>query len=417
MAAQMVTLDENDSMKSLRILLVMIEPPLPFGDAAARWFYVLLKGLVKRGHRVTAFATCSHPEQLEEAKTLFPSPDYDLRCYVNPERNGLIAKWDSLRRPYSYVFNPALYRDLEIALVGGFDVLHLEQLWSGWLGLDYADQAVINLHYLYEIDLANQPQDSLAERARFHMRSRAEKYLLCQYPTIRTLTPCLSARVRQISPTSEVHTVPLGIDLSLYPFESDGRPVRDPVVSLIGSFNWYPTYSGAIRLLTKLWPEIKRRVPHARLQFVGRDARGALRDFLDLPDVAIHENVPDIIPYFLDTDVLLYAPYRGSGMKVKILEAFALGVPVVTTSEGVEGLPAMDGLHASICEDDAGLIDHTVALIKDQERRQKQRIAARQLLESHCSPYTTLNAVEDIYAAVSRRCSVNRNFLEKEFRA
>lgn len=380
MAARKITLGENDDMKSLRILLVMIEPPLPFGDAAARWFYVLLKGLVERGHRVTAFATSSHAEQIEEAQTLFPAPRYDLRCYANPERHGLSAKWGSLRRPFSYVFSPALSRALETELAHGFDILHLEQLWSGWLGLEYAERAVLNLHYLYEIDLADQPHGSLAGRARSHVRSRAEKYLLRHYPTIRTLTSCLSARVRQISPTSEIHTVPLGIDSSLYPFESDGRAGGDPVVSLIGSFNWHPTRSGGIRLLTRLWPEIKRRVPHARLHLVGRDARVALRDFANLPGVAIHENVPDIIPYFLETDVLLYAPPRGSGMKVKILEAFALGVPVVTTGVGVEGLPAVDGLHASIGEDDAGLIDHTVALINDRERRQKQRIAARHLV-------------------------------------
>ena len=64
---------------------------------------------------------------------------------------------------------------------------------------------------------------------------------------------------------------------------------------------------------------------------------------------------------------MVYAPSRGSGMKIKILEAMASGVPVVTTSEGVEGLPAVDGVHAGVCEDDAGLIDRTVALLEDPD--------------------------------------------------
>ena len=92
-------------MNGLRIVVVMVEPPLPFGDATARWFYVLLKGLVERGHRVTAFATCSKPDDVARAAALFPAPLYDLRCYPNPIRRGLTAKWETWRRPYSYMFS------------------------------------------------------------------------------------------------------------------------------------------------------------------------------------------------------------------------------------------------------------------------------------------------------------------------
>src|SRR5207302_3554759 len=85
-----------------RILLVMIEPPLPFGNAAARWYYVLLKGLVERGHRVTTFAACSNPAEVGPVKTLFPPAKYDLRCYPFPERKGWRSKFETLRQPYSY---------------------------------------------------------------------------------------------------------------------------------------------------------------------------------------------------------------------------------------------------------------------------------------------------------------------------
>src|SRR3982751_6629935 len=75
-------------MRPLRIVLVMIEPPLPFGNAAARWFYVLLKGLVERGHHVTALAACSKPAEMEQARGLFPAPGYDLRLFPFPSREG-----------------------------------------------------------------------------------------------------------------------------------------------------------------------------------------------------------------------------------------------------------------------------------------------------------------------------------------
>ncbi|MFH1923635.1 MAG: glycosyltransferase family 4 protein [Planctomycetota bacterium] len=191
--------------------------------------------------------------------------------------------------------------------------------------------------------------------------------------------------------------MPLGVDASLYPFIRAAKRVDEPVVTLIGSMHWYPGYSAARRLLTRLWPRIKARVPNARLQIVGWNACKMLHEFRALPDVVVQENVADTGPYFERTSVFLYAPERGSGMKVKILEAMAYGVPVVTTSEGVEGLPAVDGEHAGISETDAGLVERTVRLLRDPRAQNRQRIAARQLVQRHCGPAQTLDGVEAMY--------------------
>ena len=164
---------------------------------------------------------------------------------------------------------------------------------------------------------------------------------------------------------------------------------------------WAPTRSAAIRLLTRLWPEIKRRVPQARLELVGWGARAALSAYAGTPDVSIEENLPDTRPCFERASVLLYSPARGSGMKIKILEAMAYGVPVVTTTEGVEGLPAVDGVHAGVSDDDAGLIERTVGLLADPARGDRQRAAGRALLEAHCGPTPTVDGIERIYAAMT----------------
>jgi len=383
-----------------RIIVALTDPPLPFGDAAARWYYVLLRGLVERGHEVSAFVVCGDREQAGEVAERFPAAEYDVRMYAPPVRSGPLRKLETLRRPYSYRFSPELRRDLKAELARGVDVLHLEQLWSGWLGLEHADRAVLNIHYLFDIDFSDQPPASLSDRLRRGMTLRAERYLLRRYPTITTLTPRLSERVHELSPRSQVHTVPLGLDVSLYPFEPEEPAEHKPVVGLIGSFRWHPTYWAGVRLLTRLWPEIQRQEPKARLQIVGRRAREALGALASGPGISVAEDVPETIPYFRALDVLLYAPSRGSGMKVKVLEAFALGVPVVTTWEGIEGLPAEDGVHAGVCDDDEGLIRRTVALLRDSERRRRQRVAARALLEAHCTPGPTLDRLEAVYATL-----------------
>jgi glycosyltransferase involved in cell wall biosynthesis len=388
-------------VQPLRIVIVLVEPPLPFGDAAARWYYVLLKGLVARGHRVTAFASCSRSEQAAEARRLFPAPEYDLRTYPVRGSSGFLGKVESFRRPFSYLFDDDFRCDLARELASGFDVLHLEQLWSGWLGLEHLAKAVLHIHYLFRIDLAGEAGPRALGGLLYPRVLASERKLLKTYPNITTLSARLTDAVTALSPWSRVETVPLGIDASLYPFDPAPMPARRPTVGLIGSFGWQPSYIAAERLLTRLWPEIARRVPEARLQVVGRRARSALSAFAETPGLEIAEDVPDAIPYFHATDVMLYAPPQGSGMKVKVLEAFALGTPVVTNAEGVEGLPAVDGVHAGIADDDAGLIERTVALLRDAEARQARRHAARRILEDHCGPGPTVNAMEVVYARVA----------------
>jgi glycosyltransferase involved in cell wall biosynthesis len=390
-------------MRPLRIALVMIEPPLPFGHAAGRWFFVLLRGLVARGHQVSAFAACSQAAEIAQARDLFPSPAYDLRLFPFPQRGGWRSRAATLLRPNSYMCAAELRSALAAVLSRGVDVLHLEQLWSGWLGLDHRDRALINVHYLSAIDLGGAWAQSLGQRLEFTLAATAEQRLIRKFRFFRALSPRLAQALLQIHHNADVATVPLGLDASLYRFiASERRQTETPTVTLIGTMAWHPSHSAAVRLLRRLWPEIKRRVPAARLQIAGWSARARLAGYvganLDPADIAIDEDVADIQPYFERAGVFLYAPERGSGMKVKVLEAMAFGVPVVTTGEGVEGLPAVDGQHAGISDDDDGLIARTVALLGDPDRQDRQRHAARQLIETHCGPVPTLDAIEAVYA-------------------
>jgi polysaccharide biosynthesis protein PslH len=382
----------------LRIVLVMLEAPIPFGHAAARCSYVLLRELVARGHHVSAFAACSKTSEMDHARELFPSPNYDLRLYEFPVRKGPAAKLQTLWRPHSYMFSRELKRDLEAVLAQGFDLMHLEQLWTGWVGLEHRDRVLINVHQLYRIDLRDVQPRGIRNRFVQGQLFRAEQRLIRGYSQFLALSDRLRDEMQLVNPGATVSVVPLGVEPAFYPYIPDERRTSEPVVSLIGTMSWYPTHSAAVRLVTKLWPKIKKRVPAARLQLVGWGARSALAEYLRLSDVTIEENVKDTRPCFERTAVMVYAPGRGSGMKVKVLEALGYGIPVVTTTEGIEGLPAVDGVHAGICEDDDGLIDRTVQLLTDYTQQNRQRLAGRALLESHCGPKPTVDAIEAIYA-------------------
>ena len=379
----------------------MLEPPLPFGSAAARVYYSLIQGLIERGHRVKAFATCSRSEEVAEAAELFRESRCELRCYPHPSRASIRKKLQGLGQPLSYMLGDDVRDDIERHLESGCDILHLEQLLAGWLALDHVDQTLVSVHYLSQIDLRARRQN-LKDRIEYALLRRTEDRLLRAFKYFRALSDRLAEAIAEVNPAADVTTVPIGLDLTLYPFLADDRRSKVPTVSLIGSMGWYPSRSAAERLLTRLYPAIRRRVPNARFQIVGWSARAVLKGYLDLPSVEIFENVPDVKPYFDRASVLLYAPERGSGVKIKVLEAMAYGIPVVTTASGVEGIPAVDGIHAALADDDQGLIDRTVELLLDAEEQNRRRRAARELLEAAFEPATAVKQLEQIYTRIMK---------------
>ena len=382
--------------KSRRILLVLLEPPLPFGNAASRWYYVLLKELVARGHDVHTFAACSKEEDIEKTKKLFPSDKYKIELDVFPQKSGLSKKIQSLLAPSSFHFSQKLKDRLKKEALKGYDVLHVEQLWAAWAAIPYATKSLINVHHLLSIDLSESQTLSFKENLARKLNFLTEYRLVRKFKNIRSCSPRLAKKMKVWSPSSQFTTVPVGIDSSLYEYIPDEKRENSKTISLIGNMSWYPGQSAAIRLLERLWPEIHKRDPECKLQIVGWSARSVLKKYLNLPNVEVFENVPEIQPYFEKTNVMLYAPARGSGMKIKVLEAMAFGIPIVTTSEGSEGLPAVDGEHMGLCEDDAGLIERTLDLLNDIDQQNRIRQNARQLLESHCGPKPTVDQIEEI---------------------
>src|SRR5271166_2338729 len=194
-------------MKPLRIILLMLEPPLPFGSAAARVYYALLTTLVERGHRVTAFATCSKPEEVAKVAEIFPKSKYDLRCYPHPDRHGLIAKIQTIRQPYSYMFSNALRADIREEISAGYDVFHVEQLLGGWLALNHVEQTLISIHYLWSIDLADQSVRGTRAKIERNMMLRTERRLLRTFKFFRTVSERLEESARGLNTTADVTAV------------------------------------------------------------------------------------------------------------------------------------------------------------------------------------------------------------------
>jgi glycosyltransferase involved in cell wall biosynthesis len=134
------------------------------------------------------------------------------------------------------------------------------------------------------------------------------------------------------------------------------RPLQTPReagrVLFLGSLDWRPNLDAVEQLLSTVFPAVRARMPIARLCIVGRNPSAALqRRCQTTPGVELHADVADVRP-FLAQSALLVVPLRiGGGSRLKILEAFAAGLPVVSTRVGAEGLRVDGGVHLVLADD------------------------------------------------------------------
>jgi glycosyltransferase involved in cell wall biosynthesis len=379
--------------------------PHPFGDTAAKWFDVLIRELVRRGHHVDLVCVTEESDaRIEQSRQALSTVsgagrlDVSLRRLII-SRHPFTRKLSSLRHPFSELVQAdGIRREVEDRLGRGYDVLHAEQLWSGWL-LAGVPRSLLNVHHLEVIDREHGRPRSWRERKTLWQMRRATAAILRRVHNVRFFTSRLADRARTYDASARHWVVPFALDAAHY------SPVplsTAPIVGLIGSMHWPPSRSAAERLITRVWPRVRTQVPDARLLVAGWGADQYLAAHAGVPGLEVQANVAHPRDFFSQIAVMAYPPGRGSGMKIKVMEAMAFGVPVVTTAEGVEGLAVENGVHAHVAEEDARLADRIVDLLRDRSAAQRLREAARALIVDRYNPQIVVDGLMNVYHEVGR---------------
>jgi glycosyltransferase involved in cell wall biosynthesis len=165
---------------------------------------------------------------------------------------------------------------------------------------------------------------------------------------------------------------------------SDGGPRRaapEPH-SLIytGSFQYAANYDAMVWFLGQVWPQVRAALPDARLRITGEHAG------LPLPTtegVILTGLVPDVRPLVAESWAALAPLQSGGGTRLKILEAMALGTPVVATSKGAEGLDAQPEVHLLVADDPADFAAAVIRLLQDASLRRALARRAQTWVAAH----------------------------------
>jgi glycosyltransferase involved in cell wall biosynthesis len=179
----------------------------------------------------------------------------------------------------------------------------------------------------------------------------------------------------------------------LLPEPPDGEPV---VLLFVGTLGYFPNVEGALWFARDVLPLIQRESRRSvELRVVGMGWMPLVEQLRRLPGVALIGPVPEIRPHYEQAQ-LVVAPLRaGGGTRIKIIEAFGLGRPVVATSIGIEGIDAVDGLHTLIANGAEAFALACLRLIDERDTRATIARRARSLAESRYSPATINGIVAD----------------------
>lgn len=183
-------------------------------------------------------------------------------------------------------------------------------------------------------------------------------------------------------PAARVAVVPNGVDTAYFS-ELGPRPRLSRII-FVGSMSYYPNIEAAVTFTRNVWPHLRDRLPGYSLTLVGANPAPAVLALRQTTGVEVTGTVPDLRPYYREALAAIVPLRTGSGTRLKILEAMAAGVPVVSTALGAEGLAIEPGNNILLAEvdDSESWIRELTTLAHLESRRQQLTSAALELVTS-----------------------------------
>lgn len=297
----------------------------------------------------------------------------------------------------------------ELARSDGFDLVHAEQFQAldaaraaaGAAGLPLVLRAQNVESDLWEgAAAAGHPLVRWAMALEARRFARREGTDLSDADVTVAVTPRDRDRLRALSGLGEERIVhaPVPFPAKL---PQSGEPLEgSPAAVLMGSAGWHPNRDGARWFLHRVWPGVERRVPGAILHlFGGAAARTSVRS---------HRRPEDAALAFVPGSILVVPLRYGSGVRMRVLEAWARGVPVVATREAMAGLEARAGEDHLEASDAPSFAAALARIAAEPSLRETLVRAGRRRLESAHDPARAAAALTAVYERAIERTSSRR---------
>jgi glycosyltransferase involved in cell wall biosynthesis len=375
------------TVAALRVLVVLPFAPSPEGGAAARCARGLIQGLLARGVECDVLAARYDDEGPPDPPDGLP---VELVRVENASRWR--GRWNWLVNPVGELSGGPFAARVR-ACAQTADVVHFVEIRAA-TGLRNVRRPTVA-----QLDCATARDRRLRlslewEDLNWIQHVRAERWVARHADALLVSSAEVAEDLARKAPRERIAVAPLSLDPDHY---RQRASLEQPLAGMIGTASWPPTANAVRRLLTRVWPRVLESRPGARLALAGVGMEQDSFPELATPaGVQWRGRVPSAPEFLRELGVLLYPLTSGSGVKVKVLEALALGLPVLTTSDGAEGLGGRGGVVVE--DDDARLAQATVALLDDHAARVAAGELAHETFREHHSPRVAVAPVLDLYA-------------------
>jgi glycosyltransferase involved in cell wall biosynthesis len=200
----------------------------------------------------------------------------------------------------------------------------------------------------------------------------------------------------------ERSVIPNGVDLDAFGYEEPGA--RAPEILFFGNLGYFHNQEPARFLAAEVLPRVREQVPGATLRVAGARPSASLRQALARAGAELVDSPPDMPAQLRRAAVAALPMFSGSGIKNKVLEAFSIGLPVVSNRLGIDGVAgAVPGEHYLLAEGGEGIADAAATLLQDEAERRRLAAAGRALVERSYTWERQARALLEVYGSGGAR--------------
>lgn len=360
----------------MRILFASQLLPFPLDAGPKVRAYYVLRHLAAAGHDVTLLCFMrpdDRPQDLDEmarwCRAVEPVPM--SRSRLRDLRDGalsLVSRTPFLiRRDRRPEMNTRVAR---LLAAGAFEAFHADQLWMapladlcGAVGLKVLDQhnAVFKVPERMATHHPN-PAARVLLRAEASKLARFERATVDRFDDVVWVSREDREAVSGPADTRRQHVIPIAVDPQASAPVPRPRPFR---VTFLGGLHWPPNADGVRWFAQHVWPAVTRAAPGATFTVIGKGASRVL-DSDSSARIDVRGYVEDLRTLLGETAAFVVPLRTGAGMRVKILDAWCWGLPVVSTTMGAEGIDVTPGEDMLVADEPAEFADALVGTLTDK---------------------------------------------------
>jgi sugar transferase (PEP-CTERM/EpsH1 system associated) len=190
-------------------------------------------------------------------------------------------------------------------------------------------------------------------------------------------------RLRSHSPKTEVEVIPNGVDTTY--FEVSDSQLRKSNLIFAGGMNWFPNRDAILYFSEKIWPLLKKKLPDVSFTLIGSSPPKKIMDLGRKEKIEVMGFVDDVRPYLAQAAAYVVPIRAGGGTRLKILDAFACGKAVISTSIGCEGLDVTPNRNILIGDSPNQFAEQVIKVCTDGDLMKSLGEEGRKLVEENYS--------------------------------